>query len=195
MGVGSSSNIVLHWLMQAGGDLNRTASRASLTAWVTVVLPAFHLQKETFVILHIRYKWLLKLKSDLIFSLGVYVLTPSHETWYLVIRFSVKNDYKAGSKIMTPLPTPGCSSPPSCQFSIFTPLNELWIAISLYILLQYFSRRQSMWILPILAFQKVFSVLFNWKWRKQSYSETTRISPRDKLLTLSPTAIILVPPI
>lgn len=54
MGAGSSSNIVLHWLMQAGGDLSRTPFRVSFTDWVTVVLPAFHLQKETFVILHVR---------------------------------------------------------------------------------------------------------------------------------------------
>lgn len=42
--VGSSSKIFLHWLMQAGGDFRRTALSESETDWVTVVLPAGHIQ-------------------------------------------------------------------------------------------------------------------------------------------------------
>lgn len=34
--------------MQAGGDRKRTAFNDSLTDWVTVVLPAFDIQKEIF---------------------------------------------------------------------------------------------------------------------------------------------------
>lgn len=127
MGVGSSSNTVLHWLIHAGGDCSRMPFRVSLTAWVTVVLPALHLQKEASVILFTRYTRILKTeKHSCLCSRGMQVQTSEYVTWASCHEISSgKWFWVSLQKLLLPFLLSGPSSPSFSQLLVFTPLNVL----------------------------------------------------------------------